>query len=181
MIKLRNILNEIKVNPKEKIGYGDEGSIYNIGTNKVVKKSTRGFTQNEIENYQLFNQYPDLFPHIYKLTKDYVIMDKLNSPGKPLMDVYNFLDNIDPSTKNSMPWREEDYLTNLYYEDNNLEIFNQILQKAKELNRMDVYNTLKKCLNFITKLKKFFKNKPIDVHLGNVGIDNNGEIKIFDL
>ena len=59
-----------------------------------VSPNENFFDINEIENYQLFNQHPDLFPHIYKLTKDYVIMDKLNSPGKPLMDVYNFLDDV---------------------------------------------------------------------------------------
>ena len=178
MIKLLNILNELKIYPKEKIGSGEHGDVYNVGSNKIIKKSNilGGFTSDEIENYQLFNQYPDIFPHIYKLTKNYVIMDKVDSPGKILMDIYNFLDDINI-------WREEDFIKNIYYsiKNNNLEVFNQVLQKAKELNRIDVYNTLKKCLNFCIELNKLFKNKEIDLHLGNIGVDNTGKIKIFDV
>ena len=184
MIKLIDILKEIQIQPKKKIGYGDQGNVYNVGKNKVVKKSTnsKGFSQDEIEIYNLFNQHPNIFPHIYKLTKDYVVIDKLDSPGDSLGDIYDFLDDIDPSSGNSMPWREEDFLQNIYKSlyNNNLETFNQILQKAKELNRMDIYDTLKKCLDFCIKLKELFQNKRIDVHLGNVGIDNDGKIKIFD-
>ncbi len=182
--KLLNILKEIQIQPKKMIGQGEQGNVYNVGNNKIVKRSTYqdGFTPDEIEIYNLFNQHPNIFPHIYKLTKNYVIMDKLNSPGKSLGDVYNFLDNIDPLSGDSMPWREEDFLNNIYKDlyNNNLEIFNLILQKAKKLNRMDIYNTLKKCLDFCIELKKIFKNKRIDVTLGNVGIDNGGKIKIFD-
>ena len=184
MIKLLDILKEIQIQPKKIIGQGEQGNVYNVGNNKIVKRSTYqdGFSSDEIETYNLFNQHPDIFPHIYKLTKNYVVMDKLNSPGKPLMDVYNFLDDIDPLSGDSMPWREEDFLNNIYkgLYNNNLEIFNLILQKAKKLNRMDIYNTLKKCLDFCIELKKIFKNKRIDVTLGNVGIDNDGKIKIFD-
>jgi len=117
-----------------------------------------------------------MFPHIYKLTQDYVIMDKIDSPSKELMDVYNFLDDVDI-------WRDDDFLTNIYDEvkNNNLKIFQQSLQKAKELNRMDIYDTLKKCLNFCIELNKLFKNKFIDIQLSNVGIDDKGKIKIFDL
>ena len=176
--------NEIQIQPKKIIGHGEQGNVYNVGSNKVVKRSTYrdGFTPDEIEIYNLFNQYPDIFPHIYKLTKNYVVMDKLDSPGKPLGDVYNFLDDIDPLSGGSMPWREEDFLQKIYRSlyNNNLEIFNSILQKAKKLNRMDIYDTLKKCLDFCIKLKELFQNKRIDVHLGNVGVDNDGKIKIFD-
>jgi hypothetical protein len=102
-------------------------------------------------------------------------MDKIDSPGKTLMDVYNFLDDINI-------WRDDDFITNIYesVKNNNLKIFNQILQKAKELNRIDIYNTLNKCLEFCIRLNKLFKDKFIDIQLSNVGINNN-KLKIFDL
>lgn len=178
MIKLVNLLKELKTYPKKSIGGGEHGDAYLVGKDKIVKKSNKlnGFTPNEIENYNLFNQHPDLFPHIYKLTNNYVIMDKIDSPGKILMDVYNFLDSIDI-------WRDEDFITNIYdsLRFNDFKIFNQILQKAKELNRIDVYNTLKKCLDFCIKLNKIVKNKFIDIQISNIGVDNEGKIKIFDL
>ena len=99
MIKLVDILKEIQTQPKKRIGHGNQGNVYNVGKNKIVKKSTnpKGFSQDEIEIYNLFNQHPDVFPHIYKLTKDYVIMDKLDQ--NPLGDVYNFLETTNM-------WRE---------------------------------------------------------------------------
>jgi hypothetical protein len=178
MIKLIDILKEIQIRPKKRIGSGEHGNVYNVGKNKIVKNSTnpKGFSQDEIEIYSIFNQHLDIFPHIYKLAKDYVIMDRLDSPGKELMDIYNFLDNINI-------WRDEDFLTNIYDEvrSNNLKTTQQILQKVKELGKMDIYNTLKKCLYFCIELKKLFQNKRIDVHLGNVGVGNDGKIKIFDV
>ena len=151
MIKLVNLLKEIQTRPKTRIGTGMEGDVYNVGKNKVVKKTGNldGFTPKELKNYDLFNQHPDIFPHIYKLTKYYIIMDKLDSPGKPLMDVYNFLDDVDPLSGNSMdnmPWREEDFIEKIYesIKNNDLETINQILKKAKKLNRTEIYNKLKK-------------------------------------
>ena len=175
---VETILKEIKTKSKEKIGSGEHGEVYNVGLNKIFKKSNKvnGFTLSEIENYNLFNQYPDLFPYIYKLTNDYIIMDKLDSPGRELMDVYNFLDDINI-------WRDDDFITNIYesVKNNDLKIFNQILQKSKELNKEDIYNTLKKCLEFCIKLNKLFKDKFIDIQLSNIGIDSENKIKIFDL
>ena len=187
MIKLVDLLKEIQTRPKTRIGTGMQGDVYGVGKDKVVKKTsnTDGFDEGEIRDYNLFNEHPDIFPRIYKLTKHYVVMDKLDSPGKPIMNAYNFLDDVNPLSPkylDSMPWREEDFLQKIYRSlyNNNLEIFNSILQKAKKLNRMDIYDTLKKCLDFCIKLKELFQNKRIDVHLGNVGVDNDGKIKIFD-
>jgi hypothetical protein len=172
MIKLLDLIED-----KQIIGQGEQGTVYNFGPNKIKKVSNylNGFTPGEIELYNIFNKHPDVFPHIYKLTKNYVIMDKIDSPGKTLMDVYNFLDDINI-------WRDDDFITNIYesVKNNNLKIFNQILQKAKELNRIDIYNTLNKCLEFCIRLNKLFKDKFIDIQLSNVGINNN-KLKIFDL
>jgi hypothetical protein len=188
MTKLINLLKEIQTRPKTRIGTGMEGDVYNVGKNKVVKKTGNldGFTPKELKNYNLFNQHPDIFPHIYKLTKHYVIMDKLDSPGKSIMDVYNFLDDIDPSSRDSMdsmPWREEDFIEKIYesIKNNDFKTFNQILQKAKQLNRTDIYDTLKKCLDFCVKVNEIFKNTLIDMHMNNIGLDDKGQIKIFDL
>jgi hypothetical protein len=178
MIKLIDILKEIKTHQKKRIGDGEHGVVYNVGKNKVVKKSNQndGFSSDEIKYYKIYNKYPNIFPHIYKLTKDYVIMDKLDSPGKQLMDVYEFCDDINI-------WREEDYMRKIYnsIKDNNFETFNKILEKSKELNETQIYNTLKKCLNFCTELYKMFQNTDIDLHLSNIGMDGNNNIKIFDI
>jgi hypothetical protein len=182
MIKLIDILNEIKTYPKELVGSGDSGDVYPVGNDKVVKKVYADWEPENIKMYELFNQYPDLFPHVYKIGKDYVIMDKIDSSAKELTDAAEFLRNNG--------WQYDgigDIYTLIRY--NELEIFNQILQKAKKLNKIEIYNTLKKCLEFFTELNKLFLNKlhkvldgSIDTNDGNFGIDRrDGKIKIFDL
>ena len=80
MIKLINLLKELTTQPKPELGSGEQGWVYPLGKNKVIKKSNRtdGITKQELRDYELFNQHPDVFPHIYKITKDYIITDKLD-------------------------------------------------------------------------------------------------------
>jgi hypothetical protein len=180
--EISKILNELKTYPKELVGAGEQGNVYPIGKDKVVKKIHNGWEPEEIKMYELFNQYPDLFPHVYKIGKDYVIMDKIDSPAKELTDATKFLHN------NGWPYDDISDIDNLI-RFNKLEIFNQMLQKAKESNKIEIYNTLKKCLEFFTELNKLFLSKlhkivdgHIDSHSGNIGIDRrDGKIKIFDL
>ena len=188
MVKLTDLLKEIQTRLKTRIVTGMHGNVYGVGNDKVAKYSsnTDGFDKEEIENFNLFNKHPEVFPHIYKLTKHYVIMDKLDSPGKPLMNAYNFLDDVNPLASKpleSMPWREEDIMEKTYKSvmKNDFTELNEIFQLTKKLNRMDVHDTLKKCLDFCIKLHKVLSGKWIDIHMGNVGFDKNGEIKIFDL
>jgi hypothetical protein len=176
MIKLIDLLNELKTYPKELVGAGEQGDVYPIGKDKVVKKAYDDWEPEEIETYKLFNQHPDLFPHVYKIGKDYIIMDKIDSPAKELTDVSEFLQ--DQNINNIDDVGDINTLIRL----NKLEIFNQILQKAKESNKIEIHNTLKKGLEFFTKLNKLFPNMYIDTHSGNIGIDRrDGKIKIFDL
>jgi hypothetical protein len=188
MIKLVDLLKEIHTRPKTRIGSGMQGNVYNVGKDKVVKYSsnTDGFDKDEIWGFNLFNKHPEVFPHIYKLAKHYVIMDKLDSPGKPIMDAYNFLDDINPLSPkhlDSMPWREEDSMEQIYKSvmKNDFTKLNEIFEIAKKLDRMDIHDTLKKCLDFCIKLHKVLSGKWLDIHMGNVGLDKNSEIKIFDL
>jgi hypothetical protein len=179
MIKLTKILKEIKTRPKEIIGSGEQGDVYPVGKDKVVKViGTDDWEPEEIENYKLFNQHPDLFPHVYKIGKNYVIMDRIDSPAKELIEAAEFLHNngwVDGGVGGI-------YKMIKYNTLNQLKIFNQILQKAKESNRMDIYNTLKKCLEFFTKLHKILPDEYADTNDGNIGIDRrDGKIKIFDI
>ena len=187
MIKLVDLLKEIQTRPKPIMGSGMQGNVYNVGKDKVVKYSsnTDGFDKEEIQNYSLFNKHPEIFPHIYKLDKHYVIMDKLDFLEE-IYDAYNFLDDVNPLSPkylDSMPWREEDIMEKIYKSvmKNDFTEFNEILELTKKLDRMDVYNTLKKCLDFCIKLHKILSGKWMDIHMGNVGLDKNGNIKIFDL
>jgi hypothetical protein len=90
MIKLINLLKELTTRPKPELGRGEQGTVYPLGKNKIIKKSNwydDGMSKQELRDYKIFNQHPDVFPHIYKITKHYVIMDKLNTSLEEFKDI----------------------------------------------------------------------------------------------
>lgn len=129
MIQLTDLLKEIQTRPKPELGRGEQGTVYPLGKDKVVKQTnfTDGITKNELEDYEIFNQHPDVFPHVYKLTPQYIITDKLDTSLKEFRDPKFWLflcENgwwrEDPREKNywganpkSMDW-EYDSKTGLY-------------------------------------------------------------------
>jgi hypothetical protein len=88
MIKLVDLLKEIQTRPKPELGRGEQGTVYPLGKDKVVKKTnfTDGMVKTELEDYEIFNQHPDVFPHVYKLTPHYIILDKLDTSLKEFKD-----------------------------------------------------------------------------------------------
>jgi len=88
MVKLIDLLKELTTRPKPELGDGEQGWVYPLGKDKVIKKTrwTDGITEPELEDYKLFNQHPDVFPHIYKIAKDYTILDKLDTSLKEFRD-----------------------------------------------------------------------------------------------
>ena len=165
MIKLIDLLKETK------IGSGEHGEVYNVDKDKVIKKSNNGFSDDEMFFYKKFNEYPELFPKIYKLTKEYIIMERLDTDinqGK----VLDFLESIGV-------WVDDDPLNQIYsgVKRNNFKEINDVLSTSpKEIN-----NILKDWLNFCKRLNNLYPEKYIDVKIGNVGKDKNNNIKIFDL
>lgn len=90
MIKLIDLLKELTTRPKPKLGGGEQGTVYPLGKNKIIKKSNwydDGLSKQELRDYKIFNQHPDVFPHIYKITKHYVIMDKLDTSLEEFKDI----------------------------------------------------------------------------------------------
>jgi hypothetical protein len=157
------------------LGGGEQGKVYAIDKDKVKKQSNYlgGFTQDELDFYNQFNKYPNIFPKVYKLTKSYVIMDRLY--GIPdLGNVLNYLEQINI-------WRDKDPMTMIYYllKDNDSSKINILLNKIK--NNKSVHNSFLKYIKFTQDVLNVFPNKPIDFHTGNIGVDNNGNLKIFDL
>ena len=80
MIKLIDILKEITL--KEPIGQGSEHIIYPYSKdpNKVIKTfdsdETESINKNQITTFQ---NHPDIFPIVYKVTDKYAVLEKLNT------------------------------------------------------------------------------------------------------
>jgi hypothetical protein len=169
MIKLSDILKETYLDR------GEQGKVYAIGKDKIKKQSNflDGFTQDELYFYNQFNKHLDIFPKIYELTKSYVIMDRLYDMPD-LSNVLNYLEQINV-------WRDKDPMTMIYYllKNNDSSEIDTLLNKTK--NNKSVYNSLLKYIKFTQDVLNVFPNKSIDFHTGNIGVDNNGDLKIFDL
>lgn len=64
----------------DSVGNGAYGIIFNYPGNKIEKISFLGFTPNEYKFYNYLKNNPtSIFPKIYDLEKDQVIMEKLNT------------------------------------------------------------------------------------------------------
>lgn len=188
-MKLIKILRELKTTNKPIFGSGMSGAnVYNVGKDKVVKYRDGGLSPDDLRFYKLFNKYPDVFPHVYKLTKDYVVMDKLKE-DKELFELYKyFADKVewDKDKLKDIEWGElEDPLTAAYYavrnKGNYRNEFEIIKKYLKSNGEIGYYNTLIKCYKFCDKVNSIMNGEFIDMHMGNVGLDSQNNLKIFDI
>ena len=178
-MKLTDILKEIKIKNKNILGQGYHGEVFNFEKDptKIIKKplGNNKFSEDELKFYKEFNQHPNLFPHIYKITPTYVVMDKLNPINWE--GLLNFLEIINM-------WREEDPLNKIWdivtHNEDPKEL-NNIIEYCKQNNELKHLQTINKYIKFAEEIYNFFKNKNIDFHSGNIGEDVKGNLKIFDL
>ena len=81
MIKLTDILKELNIQRKSKLGTGSEFTAYpsTLQPDKVIKVLNDEDEGNFEEHYYLFNKYPEYFPIVYKKTDKYMILEKLDT------------------------------------------------------------------------------------------------------
>lgn len=174
---------------------GGQHKIYTYGEDKVIKFGHYG--ENLGYNVQIFTKYPEIFPKVYDIGDDYVILDKLddyksfseirkinsylfsNSSEDAPNNLY--IAKLSQRARNNGPNWYNSQLTQLIY--NNLEDNELILQFKKELPN-ELYNSLIK--NYYPLLKKV-KNIPWnykiekDINDDNFGYDSNGNLKMLDI
>jgi len=183
MIQFKQFISELNIKHKDPIGDGEQGIIYNVGKDRVVKKSRYedGFTDDEIEKYKLFNKYPNNFPHVYKLSDTYIVMEKLDLNFTDAINFYE--EEYEMESEETDRWRYDDNWANYIYDNihhNKLNSIKNLLKQSKQ-NNINAYNTYLKTIKLAKILNKIFKNEYIDFHSGNLGLDKNGNLKIFDL
>jgi hypothetical protein len=196
MIKLLDILREINIQRKTKLGDKEsaEGETYNLkfAPDKVIKKYTITDPKTKEDQYELMGKYPEFFVKIYDYNSKYVIMEKVQTPIPGLKELQDFTKN-----EADIKWvKGGNNITNVYSsnvigginkelkQNQDGEIYNHILEKAKQLKRTDLVILLNKIHNFLNKLYKTLpelKSHPLDIHGGNIGIDKQGNLKLFDL
>ena len=125
-----------------------------------------------IPKYNVYKRRPDLFPHIYHLGKDHVIVEKL--------DVLSVVDDIEVL---------ESYLGDDFYTFEHM--VNNFYKKILKLNwPKEIKELARKYANIICELKSTLTKEEkkelnrvddlYDVHEGNWGYDSKGKLKLID-
>jgi hypothetical protein len=181
------VIKELTTYQKDKFGSGNWHVIYPMKKDptKVIKVGAKAVIDGW---YELFINYPELFPHVYKrglvpiklnnekITANYVIVDKLNT--------HDF----------KRIWRAFEGLLLKYYEmtgdkrrtglqvlfttiEDNMDIVQKMLSIAKS-NKV-LYDYFQE---FVGLLLQIYEIKPAaDIHEDQFGLDAEGKIKCLDL
>lgn len=128
---------------------------------------------DECPKYQIFQKYPDLFPKVYQVTKEWVTLERLDSERArvELEDIGTILDNSISHTINN------------YRQIKALGMWNNTQKIALEALKpyADIVDQLRKRLTR-SDLKKLVRmDKMFDIHEENWGYDCNGTLKLLDL
>jgi hypothetical protein len=186
-------------------GEGGQHQILNYGKDKVIKSLHGGADIGY--NLKIFTKYPEIFPKVYDMGKDYAILDKLDdkkSQNELEKIQFILLSRIDPRTKNryisSNEPPENEYIGKLlqrvrkngsvYYDGDITELIynnlddNELKSQLKKELPSNLYDSLIK--NYYPLLQKV-KNMPWDskikkdINDENFGYDINGNLKMLDI
>lgn len=178
------LLKEIDIKYKKRIGDGAHGDVYPINSipNTIVKKSNtpKGFSDDEMTIYSYFNSNPNLFPKIYKINKNFIIMEKLevNYQSKYFKNIMDVITDYDYS-----PYLEKDLVKIIYknIKENNFEDYENFINKGKEYNNKQCIETIQNIKSTLLGIINLFPNKSLDIHESNGGFTKEGYFKMFDL
>jgi len=198
MIKLVNLLKELynKNLIGDEHGEGSIHIVYNYGKDKVIK-----FNQNQGEpisdHIKIFDKYPEIFPKVYDIGEDYVILEKLddNKANSEMWECKKYLfsqsSEIPPKNQHIAKlvqrsrikgpnWYNSEMIQLIY---NNLDDSELKSQLQKELPS-NLYNSLiKNWYPLLQNVKNISWDSKIekDINDENFGYNSKGELKMLDI
>jgi hypothetical protein len=207
MIKLFDILNEIKINPKKELGVGGSMVAYpsSLHPNKIIK-ITHSEEHDLLQFHaEMFNRYPEVFPKVYKITDKYILVEKLDT--KPITNYIKKLREVAKSklTLNNLtlPTAIRNYYTEYphmieyafkYSPLSNIEhfdikyvehdkfyinsIFNWVVRQDAQL--LEITKKLYQLYRKVDKILYDMDLDKIDFHEENIGVDSKGKWKMLD-
>jgi hypothetical protein len=201
MIKLVDLLKEMY--DKNLIGseWGEGGQhiVYEYGPDKVIKfnheRGKLGY------NVKIFTEHPDVFPKVYDMGEDYIILEKLDD-NKFIKEIWKikriFHNNAKSISSEDVP--KNPYIAKLlqrsrnndskYYSSNITELIynnledNKLKEEFQKELPSNLYNSLiKNYYPLLQKVKNISwnsKNKK-DINDENFGYNLKGELKMLDI
>lgn len=185
-----DITEKIKIDESymEKVGEGGEHVIYTIDDDILLKMPIKDRDDEELnpekhfDNYIKFmQQYPEIFVDIKKLDKRRASVQKVDiEAAKEEIEYLYYLITTTPKFKNDTIKiggirMTIDNLYNIRTPD-----MQELLEKLNNFGKFNKNQLVLKWVRFIVKLQKTFKNKTLDLHTDNIGLDKEGNIKLVD-
>lgn len=197
-------MNELNIKSKTQLGAGTEHTVfpYERFQDKVIKTKTRNITFQgstikqipggslNMEEMEIFKNYPEFFAHVYKLTNRYAIIEKLDTASieKDLDNLATglikyFIDN--PERANFFTLKDPSLLTSQDFSVS-ADIYQNLRDPDFLKGLFDYAPDKKFCKKLITFIANVYKLKNelkrgIDVHNGNLGYDKDKNIKLLDI
>lgn len=201
-MKLIDILKEIDqtlIGPE--YGSGIEHTVYSYGKDKILKVRDMGRKLGYHVN--IFIKYPEIFPKVYEIEEDYVILEKLDDKKfqKEIWDIKKRLFSKNNKSVSSEDRPNNEYIASLtqnkrnngsfYYDSDimvliydNLEDIKLKEQFNKELPD-NLYNIIiNNYYPLLTKIKNLTWEAPIrekDITDENFGYNSEGILKALDI
>lgn len=191
MISLVSLLQELNIQQKNLLGHGVEHDVYPSKNNPEIVYKV-GFEASINRLVKASKTYPKFFPIVYKVGKlknkenrYFVAVEKLNTnrvekEWEQLEEIFTQLGYINKNMVNSIDqlFVEIVLFDEVEYDSN--ELFNKLKQTNKKY-----YNLFVKWVNFLHQVNNIVKpyknNYPLDIHSGNFGYDQQGNMKCLDI
>lgn len=173
----------------EEIASGSEHKVFHIDDDFIMKVPYWGWMrapgQDMLKEFdyhiKFMKSHPDIFPDVKKLDKRRASIERVDI-NKAKKEIYHIFDVImsDKNMSDEMFQRHgKDVIIHDLYNSSRPEVINT-LERLKQYGKRNNDDVVLKWYNFIMKLKKTFKDRVLDIHAGNIGIDKQGNIKLID-
>lgn len=175
----KNLIQEL--NPKEKtpLGKGRHHVVYpNLrDPSKVFKTPKEGFPKINYKWVKMFEEHPDMFPKVYRVSDRYVSLEKLDT-NKAITE-YQLLDGL---LKKDDELYSGDFAYTLYrvyvYDDKDLEREIDNYFDNMNIGVATIYKRWKKLIfDFFNLMPEGYNS---DLHQDQFGYSKEGKLKILD-
>ena len=198
MKTFEEFLFELNIRHKTEIGHGKEHRIFDYekdptkvmkvawgtenGENPYDPNTKKVVVDLDPEHIDAFIKFPDIFAKVFKRTKRYTIIEKLETkkPKQDEKELFNLISKYNFSDFRFMT--ENSAINDFYWQITNRSgLLNRMIKKMvanEDLTLFNLYVDLFRKIN--SGLKKHIKYKGIDVGSYNLGYDKEGNLKLLD-